>query len=496
MDGRDLPLGPRALGRSLSDSIAMGEQAGKHRADQRGMDQGPGRRRRLGSDLVEVMTGLVELVIGFDFPADAVDVSDLARAHLGRQVRQIEAIAAVWSRNADQATADLACTAAYCHLGIDEAPAQDKHVIFEQCVQIGPGEEGAGDLAARDPIHLGLPAVLEAKHEAHVVLGTVGEELKAGIAQVDQEAEVSPGLVQDKVRAVVLSRRAEMVVGDGAGPDREALVDLEGGILAGAGIFVFERGRQLDGFRVDDVPVARMLCKQRRKIERLLTGEVQGALRHLHHRALQGRPEPGVEAASHDRGPAGLEIEPHHVRLPSAVARRRRDHHGADQAHGIALAGPLLEARGANDGPKGFVRKNGLEDLADIASSQNGRFTHAPDKITVGPPSQPWTPGHAQGIEITRSFQLIGHTWSSTIGSASSSSGLLSCSPIPRDPPVESKSWSRRSPCWRPSWPRKTLSSPRSPRSTFSSSSSLGMHDAIRGWRRAGTRCPYPLEGG
>ncbi len=51
--------------------------------------------RATSVDLLETMTGLIEFAIEFNFPANAVEITDLAGANRAWQIGQIEKVALV-----------------------------------------------------------------------------------------------------------------------------------------------------------------------------------------------------------------------------------------------------------------------------------------------------------------------------------------------------------------------------------------------------------------
>src|SRR5215210_1840164 len=104
-----------------------------------------------------MVAGLVELVVRLDFPADAVDVGNLARSHRNGQVREVEAVATVWCNHTDQAAANFLPAMAERHLGVDDLPAQNEHVVVDERIEVSASKEGARNLPAQDALHLGLP---------------------------------------------------------------------------------------------------------------------------------------------------------------------------------------------------------------------------------------------------------------------------------------------------------------------------------------------------
>ena len=80
-------------------------------------------------------------------------------------------------------------------IGINRPAVQAQDVIRQEGIEVGPGEERLGHLPAGDVIHLGLPVVLQADDEAHV-MGFAGPEPgQTGIGEVGEQAIAPPGLV-------------------------------------------------------------------------------------------------------------------------------------------------------------------------------------------------------------------------------------------------------------------------------------------------------------
>ena len=104
-----------------------------------------------------------------------------------------------------------------------EAP----HLRLKAGIAVGPRAELLGDVAARPMVHLGLPVLLEADDNAHMVLVTGPQPDQAGIGESSTHATTLPGLVDRQMAAVMLPRRAEVVAPRGPAAARQDLMPLD-----------------------------------------------------------------------------------------------------------------------------------------------------------------------------------------------------------------------------------------------------------------------------
>lgn len=140
-------LGTAERRRPLAQAVLVDDERGEHRADERGVDQGPDGRGGARSDLVELATGLVELVVELDLPADAVDVGDRGGPDGARQAGQVEAVVALGgtAASASATNAKIGCFTWVSSLPVLHSGARLDHLapvaIGEQCQQNGVAQE-------------------------------------------------------------------------------------------------------------------------------------------------------------------------------------------------------------------------------------------------------------------------------------------------------------------------------------------------------------------
>ncbi|ACY15424.1 hypothetical protein Hoch_2904 [Haliangium ochraceum DSM 14365] len=80
----------------------MDDKRDENRGDDGGVNQGVDGGRAASIDFIEAMTGFIELVIEFDFPADAIDVGNLAGPEGTREIGEVEEIAFLLDENTAQ----------------------------------------------------------------------------------------------------------------------------------------------------------------------------------------------------------------------------------------------------------------------------------------------------------------------------------------------------------------------------------------------------------
>src|SRR5918997_3593639 len=188
----------------------------------------------LGIDLVQAVDRLIQFDAQFDLPADPIDVGDLPWPKPRGKIRQEKAIAL---RRVDPHEAPMqglfGCPD--MRIGINRVAVEDEDVLLEEGVEVGPGEELLGDVAAREMIHFWLPIVFEPDDKAYPVIVAGPQPGKARIREVRQQATPSPGLIDRQMPAVMLSGRAEMVAHRRSAADREDLMNFNCRILASPG---------------------------------------------------------------------------------------------------------------------------------------------------------------------------------------------------------------------------------------------------------------------
>lgn len=138
------------------------------------------------ADLVEARTCLVDFVVDLDFPAHAVEVTDLVwSVRPARNVREEEAIA-LRRRNADQPTRHFSRATTDGHVRIDRVPVENYDVLFEQRVEVRTFDSVTERGTSNETIHCRLPILFEPHHEPDIVHFTFGKALNARIAEVDE----------------------------------------------------------------------------------------------------------------------------------------------------------------------------------------------------------------------------------------------------------------------------------------------------------------------
>src|SRR5213075_1303912 len=158
-------------------------------------------RAALGIDLLEPVARLVELVVGLDFPAHAVQVGDLVRSEATSDVREIEAVAL--ARNADPDEAYWQVRGADGDVDVHDVAELEIDVV-EKEVEIGAGHKRLLEVGAGDALDLRLPAILEADDDRDAVRLTLAQPRDTGVAEIDKQAHAAPALVERQVRRVVL----------------------------------------------------------------------------------------------------------------------------------------------------------------------------------------------------------------------------------------------------------------------------------------------------
>jgi hypothetical protein len=195
---------------------------GDHRCVQERTHGGPGP----GADLVEAETGLVELVVALDLPADTVEVGDRARRDSRRKAGEEEGVALV-GRHADQAAAHFASPVPHPHVRVDDLPVESQDLEVEEEIEVESRKENSAHRASGDVVHLGLPVFLQPDDVLDAVAFAGLEQVEACVAEVGKQPQTPPALVHFQVRGVVFTRGREVVGDGGADSHREALVDLE-----------------------------------------------------------------------------------------------------------------------------------------------------------------------------------------------------------------------------------------------------------------------------
>ena len=150
--------------------------------------QGPGVR---GVDLVAAVHRLVEPDAECDLPTYAVEVGDLQRAEPGGQVRE-EKAGALRGLDADKSTVKGRLRPAHMDVGINGPAREPAGLRLEAGLEIRAREELVSDLPTGAIVHLRLPVLRAAEHEAHLMRFAGSETRQTGVAMVGEEATTPP----------------------------------------------------------------------------------------------------------------------------------------------------------------------------------------------------------------------------------------------------------------------------------------------------------------
>src|SRR5919199_317806 len=163
----------------------------------------------LGIDLVQAVDRLIQFDAQFHLPADPIEVGDLPWPKPRGQIRQEKAIAL---RRVDPHEAQMQGLFGPpdMRIGINRVAVEDQDVLLEEGIEVGPGEELLGDVAAREMIHLGLPIVFEPDDKAYPMLVAGPQPGQAGIGEVRQQATPSPGLIDRQMPAAMTMARTNI----------------------------------------------------------------------------------------------------------------------------------------------------------------------------------------------------------------------------------------------------------------------------------------------
>lgn len=156
-------------------------------------------------------------------PAYAVDVGNGSRRDRRLEVGQEEAVALV-RLHAHEPGWDPRRTE--CDVDVDDLAVEQQRLVVDQDVEVGAGRERLGERASRHRQHLGLPAVFEAHDVADVEALAVTQKLQARVAEVAQQAQTAPTLIEPEVERVVLARWRQPVVDRGPMPTEKRLCTL------------------------------------------------------------------------------------------------------------------------------------------------------------------------------------------------------------------------------------------------------------------------------
>ena len=172
----------------------------------------------------------------------------------GRQIREEETIA-LGRVDTHETEMEWALVSANRDVSIDGPAVEDTDLRLEEGIEVRAGEALLGHLPAGKGVHLGLPVVLQADHQAHIMGVASPEAFKTGIATIGQETATSPGLVNGERPAVMLPSGAEMVAHRRPAADRDHLMDLARCIVPSPGKLLAQGVTHPDRRGIDNVPI-------------------------------------------------------------------------------------------------------------------------------------------------------------------------------------------------------------------------------------------------
>jgi hypothetical protein len=284
------------------------------------------RARPLGVDLVQTIPRLVQPDPEFDLPAHTVASGHLQWAEPRRPVRE-ENAGAFRRLDADEPEVQRLRGPADMDIGIQGPAGEAEELRLEEGIKVSAREELLGHLPMCDVVNLGLPVVLQAAHETHLMRVASPATLNTGVAKIGQEPTPPPGLVDGEMPAVMLPRGAAMVAHRRPAAAREHLMALERRLVPGPRTRLAQGVTHRDRRGINEVPIlhATERCGQ---LDLLRSGLGQRARGQGRHTLFERRLKPPIASGTRHVGDCTLQRRPQPIRLIGAAWGPGRDHHG------------------------------------------------------------------------------------------------------------------------------------------------------------------------
>src|SRR5271157_2947883 len=322
--------------------LALHDNAGEGRVDERRQDQDAHAHGLLCGDAVDLRTGLVDLVVDLDLPSNPVQFANLKRTvRLACKVGEEQAVA-FRRRHADQTATDGVSLGAYFHVGIDRLVVSHQGLVDKEHIEVGLDAELTVELPTDQSRDAYFPVALQANDVAHVVLLAIAQELVAGISEVHQQSGASPCCVDLQMNTVVLTGRAQVVVDQVSQADGPLLVNLECRIIASAPPVLDECLVELDRRRVYNAPVGNRAQEPGKQLRDVECFDLRAA-QQFGQQALQRVVEPGVETTADHAGSAAIEVIAQDGVLATAFFSPARQNEREHQANHVQASFPLDE---------------------------------------------------------------------------------------------------------------------------------------------------------
>jgi len=341
--------------------VGMREEGGEGRGDARGMQARLQGARPFGVARVPAVHRLGQPEAEVHLPAHPVEVGNLPRAKAGREVRQ-EDTGALRGLDPDEAEKPRVLVTTAMPIGVNSPPVEDKRVVRQEGIDVGPRTKLLRDLSSGARVHLRLPVLCEPNDAAHM-RGVAGPQARqAGVGQVGAQAAPLPGRVDRQRPTVMLPGGAAMVAHRRPAPDGEDLMHLDGGVVPSPRKCLTQGVTPRDRRGIDDVPILHA-TKRTSPIDRLRLSVRQGPLGQGFHELFQGHVAPPLEGGSRHVGHLTLQIRAQDIRLVGSPRCPRRDHHGPHAHPEVQLALSRNDAKRCAEPVKLLLGQHRLEDL-------------------------------------------------------------------------------------------------------------------------------------